>query len=197
MKKAELNAHMMDFGRNDFWAYDADDLSNEVSDELVRDIKQFNIYNYKEKCVGSLCYNLGFMRTFFRNPDLQKEIGIKTDKKSDWNLCDGPVGGALLEQDNLVNSALNLPAMLNGGVKVLFYTGVLDYICNWKGTEATLDALEWFGAGRWKDVQYTDGAYGKEKSYYNLRFVRFKDSGHLVPHDQPQLSLQMLNEFIN
>ena len=41
----------------------------------------------------------------------------------------------------------------NGGVRVLFYNGVYDLICNHLGTEKLLNALDWGGKTAWQSAR--------------------------------------------
>ena len=36
-----------------------------------------------------------------------------------------------------------IPDQLAGGIRVLFYAGDQDYICNWLGNDAWIKALDW------------------------------------------------------
>ena len=40
-------------------------------------------------------------------------------------------------------------------------------------------------------------AAGEMRQYGNLHFLRVFDAGHMVPMNQPENSLAMLNRFIN
>jgi len=40
-------------------------------------------------------------------------------------------------------------------------------------------------------------AAGALKSHENLHFLRVYDAGHMVPMNQPEAALEMLNTFLN
>lgn len=183
---------------------------------LTQQIPQFNLYDVYSKCVGSLCYNLGGLKDLFNSQKVREDLGI--DGRSNWEACQGSVGSIIKDQDYFTDSAHNLKEMLNGGVKVLFYTGENDYVCNWKGHEDLLKNLKWWGESGWKAQKYSDwtpkkanrknsgssNSGQKEKNYIgqqmkfgNLWFLRIAGAGHLVPHNKPVESLAMVEEFIN
>lgn len=92
---------------------------------------------------------------------------------------------------------LNLTPLLEGGLPVLFYTGMLDYICNWRGTEQVLKDFKWSGQGSWNNIKdYSSGPWGDFKEYNNLKFIKVASSGHMVPHDQGEIALGMINDFL-
>ena len=72
---------------------------------------------------------------------MKKELGVTKDV---WNLCDNEVGEAL-GPDGDTDSMLNIIPLLEAGMPILLYTGMLDYICNWRGTEKVLEDLVWSG----------------------------------------------------
>ena len=38
-----------------------------------------------------------------------------------------------------------IPAMLDGGIDILIYAGDADFVCNWMGNQAWVEALDWKG----------------------------------------------------
>jgi len=180
---------------NPYHAYDQGDACDDSSPHMMGGQGGVNYYDIRIKCEGELCYNFKYMHEFFNDPKTKKAMGVE-NYQGDYQLCSGRVAAALSPQDYLTNSILELAPVIEGGVKILFYTGEMDYICNWKGTQKFLSEFQWSGRTAWNKRVLVKSKYGMEKSYLNLRFIKFKDSGHMVPHDQPELALEMLNEFI-
>jgi len=178
-------------------AFGPDDVCGALSEKItVKDGKvKFNYYNIDLPCIGDLCYDFTFLVNFFNQKSVQTAMGV--DKNIAWTTCDGPVGDALSRQDGDTDASTYLHALLEGGLRVLFYNGVLDWICNWKGTEMMLYDFNWSGQSQWNNIPYSEGPYGLTKTYKNLQFIRFNGAGHMVPHDQKELSVAMLNEFIH
>lgn len=82
--------------------------------------------------------------------------------------------------------------------------GDADFICNWLGNKAWTDALEWSGhkdyaAAPFKALKLdTDGKQtGNVKSSGNLTFIKIHAGGHMVPYNQPEASLDMLNRWLS
>lgn len=92
--------------------------------------------------------------------------------------------------------------LLDGGVDVLIYNGDCDYICNWLGNKAWVQALSWKGKRYFNDAadmtwKGPDGKdAGRLRKYENLHFLQIYQAGHMVPMDQPAVALYMLNGFL-
>ncbi|CAG0923574.1 unnamed protein product [Notodromas monacha] len=90
--------------------------------------------------------------------------------------------------------------LLNKGLKVLVYNGMLDIAVAYPLTESFVDNLEWEhkegfdAAPRW---QWKFGAEmaGYVKEHKNLGLVLVRNAGHLVPFDQPVLGFDLVNRF--
>ncbi|MFM7854779.1 MAG: S10 family serine carboxypeptidase-like protein, partial [Flammeovirgaceae bacterium] len=92
--------------------------------------------------------------------------------------------------------------LLNNNVQVLVYSGDKDFVCNWRGGEAWTNSLNWNKTQEFRNQNYTlwfdnNRAVGEFKAVDNLTFLRVYDAGHMVPMDQPEVALRMLNNFIN
>jgi cathepsin A (carboxypeptidase C) len=94
----------------------------------------FNAYNIKTQCVGYECYDMQHFSDFFNRQDVMNELAAT---KGQWDMCNKDTERALWP-DGPTDSMLNVIPLLNDGVAILFYTGVLDYVCNWRGTEQVL-----------------------------------------------------------
>ena len=90
--------------------------------------------------------------------------------------------------------------ILDYGLDVLVYSGDKDFICNWRGGEAWTHAVDWTGKDSFSKAEYgdwnvSDKPAGSLKTFNNLKFLRVYEAGHMVPMNQPEAALQMLNEF--
>ena len=90
-------------------------------------------------------------------------------------------------------------------VRLLFFNGVTDLICNHVGNEIMLEKLHWkyrdeyIKAERaaWKSKTHPgDKISGYIKEFDNLLFLKVMDSGHMVPMDVPDVALDMMRLFI-
>jgi cathepsin A (carboxypeptidase C) len=112
--------------------------ASDVCDIAVPEIMNkptFNIYDITKPCVGRLCYDMGHFIDFFTSKAVKDELKIEPESK--WTLCNTDVYEAIASDGN-TDSMLNAIPMLNDGVPILFYTGMNDYCCNWRGTEQVL-----------------------------------------------------------
>jgi cathepsin A (carboxypeptidase C) len=195
-KKDLKLAHLCNKGiasPNPFWAFSADDACYRSTPSPFT-TGNVNPYDIRIPCTGELCYNMGYVREFFNQGDVRKAMGVE-DFKGEYELCSMRVGDAL-SPDGDTDSALELRPVVDGGVRVLFYTGDKDWVCNWEGTKLLLEQFQWKGIAGWNRQKLKPGKFGEEMSYMNLKFIKIADSGHMVPHDQPETALGMLNEFI-
>ena len=87
-----------------------------------------------------------------------------------------------------------------------------DLICNHVGNEELLDALPWSKTSQyvqqprhaWESgvdvsfkVNYTPGRPdGYIKQFENLSYLKVVESGHMVPMDQPAVSLAMMQTLV-
>lgn len=95
-----------------------------------------------------------------------------------------------------------IPDQLNSGIKVLIYAGDQDFICNWLGNQAWTQALPWPHQGEFNSTKPVDwNVNGKKageiQSSNGFTFLRVLDAGHMVPRDQPENALAMINAFIS
>eukprot|EP00543_Licmophora_paradoxa_P002492 CAMPEP_0202454968 /NCGR_PEP_ID=MMETSP1360-20130828/12606_1 /ASSEMBLY_ACC=CAM_ASM_000848 /TAXON_ID=515479 /ORGANISM="Licmophora paradoxa, Strain CCMP2313" /LENGTH=388 /DNA_ID=CAMNT_0049074435 /DNA_START=186 /DNA_END=1352 /DNA_ORIENTATION=+ len=116
--------------------------------------------------------------------------------------CTNPPYNALSHQDGL-GVVPDVIQCLNEGVKMFFFNGIMDLICNHVGNEILLEKMQWphqkdwIMAPRfaWKGP-LKEGVAGYIKQYQNLSFIKVMDSGHMVPLDVPDVSLEMIKTFM-
>jgi len=156
-----------------------------------------NPYDMRIKCQKPpLCYDFSRVETFLNAEATQKALGVS--KK--WASCSRTVN-MNFQTDYMRNYHLKLPEMLADGVQVLIYAGDVDYICNWLGNKKWTVALPWahqsdFAAA--EDKAYTVGGRqaGRIRASHGLHFMQVYQAGHMVPMDQPEAALSMLNDFL-
>jgi carboxypeptidase C (cathepsin A) len=113
-----------------------------------------------------------------------------------WENCNDTVGGEIAKADWRQNAIPKLVDLANGGVKVLMYNKDLDFVCNWVGGEKTINGLEWVGQSEWQNIGFQNIGYGLKRELASLAFIKFSNAGHMVPMDQPENALKMVNWFI-
>jgi vitellogenic carboxypeptidase-like protein len=181
---------------------------NKVSDMLVNCGGGVNIYDARTWSDASLTP----LKTYLSSPLLKKAIHVP--ECVNWAFADasGPVSDALINDltapcvnlfDNLVSLTDNEDNPL---YKVLFYTGNFDISCGFAGTETIVRNINWYGKKEWcnlqrlvwykqinPEVKQTQGCI---KSLYNLTQIEIPMSGHQVPLYQPEVSLNMIYNWI-
>lgn len=162
-------------------------------------LKGMNPYDMRIKCEKPpLCYDFSKVATFLNTPEVQKAIGAT--KK--WSSCNLVVNKAF-QNDFMKNYHTKLPDMLKDGIRVMIYAGDVDYICNWLGNKKWTLAMDWehkadFAAAEDKPYMLADGKtqFGRVRQAAGFSFVQVYQAGHMVPMDQPEASLQVLNDFL-
>ena len=194
----ESDLRVMELGNYDwgrFSPFHALGRPSEIVDLMRLNVNKlgFNPYDVRKECKGLLCDDTGYVTDFFSDPKIQKILGTK---KSKFAQCDPEVGKILGAVDPRTNAGLDLARIVRAGYKVLVYNGEFDSVCNWYGTRRVLSELDWIGRRVWNGLQMGESRLGAEKRYMNLRFVKVRDSGHMVPRDQPELAYVMISEFL-
>lgn len=161
-----------------------------------------NVYDIRKKCDGGLCYEeMEYIDTFMNKPEVMTALGAEVDS---YTSCDsGVFQQFILTGDEARPFHQFITELLHANVPVLIYAGDKDYICNWLGNRGWTDLLEWDGHEEylsrplrpWHTLE--DVHAGEVKSHGNLTFLRIFDAGHMVPYDQPQNSLDMVNRWIS
>merc|ERR1719221_2358388 len=159
----------------------------------------YNPYDMRIKCaVPPLCYDFSNVETFLNTADVQKAIGAT--KK--WASCNMGVNQAF-QRDFMKNYHTKIPDLLKDGIRVMIYAGDVDFICNWLGNKHWTLALEWphkadFNAAEDKSYMLKDGKtqMGRVRQAAGFSFVQVFQAGHMVPLDQPEAALTMLNDFL-
>ncbi|CAI5730278.1 unnamed protein product [Hyaloperonospora brassicae] len=169
---------------------------------------QRNPYDIRRPCTRmddpTQCYDLSAVAAYLDAPNVRAALGVDAAHAGAWQECNMAVNAAFARTADLARPFNGVVAdLLDDGLRVLIYAGDADLVCNWSGNEAWTLALDWSGADGFKaapETVYTtaDGTRaGVSRSFRNqLTFVRVFNSGHMVPHDQPAVALDMLRKFL-
>lgn len=144
----------------------------------------------------------GIVEKYLNKKDVRSAIHA-SDCNIKFEECTDPPYNALKHQDGL-GVTKELESLLNANLRILFYNGQYDLICNHVSVEKGLENLQWNGAKAYmnaaQDIWYassrdvTPAGYVRTSGPLSLLFVR--DSGHMVPMDKPREALDMLNRFV-
>mmetsp|Transcript_23277 Transcript_23277/g.69716 ORF Transcript_23277/g.69716 Transcript_23277/m.69716 type:complete len:434 (+) Transcript_23277:141-1442(+) len=172
----------------------------ELALEIPYTLTGMNPYDMRLKCeVPPLCYDFSNVATYLDRDDVRAALGVG-DRR--WVDCSKTVAIRFeLSGDYMKDYQQMLPEMLEAGIRMLIYAGDQDYICNWLGNQAWTLALPWSGQEAFNATAVADWSVAGEKAG-ELRksgpfaFLRVLDAGHMVPMDQPEAALAMINSFI-
>eukprot|EP00033_Pygsuia_biforma_P000197 GCRY01000247.1.p1 GENE.GCRY01000247.1~~GCRY01000247.1.p1 ORF type:complete len:449 (-),score=84.59 GCRY01000247.1:99-1409(-) len=158
-----------------------------------------NVYDITKECNPKpLCYNMTGIIDYLNLASTQEALGVPHHIK--WSPCNMEVH-AHFTIDWVQSMEPRIAHMLKGGVRVLVYSGDLDFSVNWYGGKYWTSALDWehqrdFNAVVLKDFIVNGESAGQVRTSNGLSFFRVYNAGHLVPYDKPQQALAMLNSFM-
>ncbi|KAL8978597.1 MAG: hypothetical protein Q9205_005853 [Flavoplaca limonia] len=115
--------------------------------------------------------------------------------------CNATVFGQLSQEEVEPVAYRVLPEILQRGVKVHIYSGDLDMLLNYWGTELVVQNMTWNGK---QGLQHPPnhefilngtcvGHWGYER---NLSYHHILNAGHMAPHDQPAVMFAYIRDFV-
>lgn len=144
------------------------------------------------------------LESYINEPKVLEAIHAKAfvGKHGKFKVQTSAVRKALGDYYNLVSVTEEVVRILHHDVRVLFYNGILDLMCDHYTNERFLNQLPWKGRSDWVtakryawnpfwkynkngDIVSLQRPSGFAKEYGNLSFLKILDAGHLVPMDQP------------
>ena len=156
-----------------------------------------NPYDIRIKCaVPPLCYDMSNIDTYLNSKTTQQALGVNAK----WESCNFNVNRQFAA-DWMKNYQNQIPDLLANGIRVLIYAGEVDFICNWLGNKAWTLALPWagktaFNAAKDHPWSVAGTQAGIARTAQNFTFLQMHNAGHMVPADQPQNALAMVNTFL-
>ena len=139
----------------------------------------------------------------FMNTVIRKKLGIIPDNVT-W-------GSQATDTFNYQSEDFMKPAikavdyLISMGLKIIVYQGQFDMLCNTAGAEKWTSKLQWSGLQGFnyatRKPLYIDGKIGQTqaflKSFKNFSFYFVMNAGLMVPLDNGEMALKMLEEIIN
>merc|ERR1712072_1661734 len=156
-----------------------------------------NVYDLRQPCKNPpLCYDMSNIRQYLRSRKVKNTLGVKKS----WQSCNFMVN-SMFHVDWMKSYAGKIPPMLKNGIRTMIYAGDVDFICNWMGNKAWVTQMAWPGKKSFNDALdknwvVNGKSVGKERTYGGLSFVQIHRAGHMVPMDQPAMSMIMLDNFL-
>lgn len=160
-----------------------------------------NVYDVREKCEDNdLCYSVLDKITFYLNQaEVKDALGVEI---KEYEGCSNQVYQDFIMGGDMMKPIHTLVPDILEQIPVLIYAGDADYICNWYGNRAWTEALEWPGQAEFAPLPLTDvyigkSQYGQVKQAGNFAFLRILGAGHMVPYNQPESALYMVNSWVH
>lgn len=161
-----------------------------------------NVYDIRTMCEGSnLCYkDLEYIDQYLNIDEVKAKIGAEVDH---YESCNFDINrNFLLAGDWMKPYFKAVTELLEKDVPVLIYAGDKDFICNWLGNQAWTNVLPWSGSEEFSEAPVRTWSVGKTpagevKNHKHFTFLRVYGGGHMVPYDQPENALDMVNRWIS
>lgn len=168
-----------------------------------------NIYDIRDRCPGGLidplnhkfrysCYNFSTVKTFLNQNKVKKSLGINPQRNFKMM---NPIYELIMTQDFETDYRFDIVKILEYKVPVMTYNGNKDLICNSLGEWNLYHDMKWFGQEAFNNAtlhkfKVENQVAGFYKMANGLIYVEVKNSGHMVPMDQPATALKLLNSFL-
>ena len=184
----------------------------DLLDDAVRITRQnggglgVNQYDARDNVKSSRFFPPGHgdVEAYMNRDDVRAALHV--DKASQrFKECADPPYDNLQHQDGL-GVVPSLQRLLDGPahkrVRFLFYNGQTDLICNHVGVQRSLEKLDWTGKRAFADAKTSPWlrrghVAGFHREAHNLALLAIRDSGHMVPLDQPEVALDMIATFLD
>lgn len=161
-----------------------------------------NVYDIRKECKGNLCYDeMKYMDEYLNLDYVKEAVGAEVDN---YESCNFDINrNFLFAGDWMKPYHKHVAELLDQDLPVLIYAGDKDFICNWLGNKAWTDVLPYKDAEEFakqpvkKWVTSVGEHAGTVKNFDKFTFLRVYGAGHMVPFDQPENSLEMVNDWVN
>lgn len=136
----------------------------------------------------------------FMNKQSTKEaLGVEVSRK--YQKCSTSVYNSILGSGDWMQPRHRLLPDILAKIPVLYYSGDVDFICNWLGNQALTENLKWpgqsgFNSAKLQGLTLDGKEYGKVKHHQKFAFIRIYEAGHSVALNQPRPALDMLNRWL-
>lgn len=164
-----------------------------------------NPYDIRYPCndPSGKCYeDMEYIDDFLDLPYVKDAVGASNIDI--YTSCDSTVFSNFIKTgDEMKPFHTQVAELLNNDIPVLLYAGDKDYICNWLGNHAWANELEYkdmkgFQAASLVPWKTKDGEVAGEIQNHGIfSFVRVYNAGHMVPYNQPENALDMLNRWLS
>ena len=156
-----------------------------------------NPYDIRVPCGDNpLCYDFSMVETWLQSRSTLDALHVTSDS-SKWQSCNNKIN-AQFKNDWMKRFDPFVKDLLENEIRVMIYAGDVDFICNSLGNKAWTLGFDWSGKDAFNnesDKDWNDGK-GTIRTSGGLTFLEVKEAGHMVPLDQPQAALDLLDQFL-
>jgi cathepsin A (carboxypeptidase C) len=157
-----------------------------------------NPYDISKKCeVKPLCYDFSNITKFLNLESTRKALNV-SDKSPKWESCNMAIN-MMFRKDWMADLAPYVKDLLEAGIPVLIYAGDLDFICNYMGNKAWALGMDWKHKddfNKAEDHEWNNKT-GLARTSNKFTFLQVYNAGHMSPTDQPEVTLEMVKQFLN
>lgn len=166
-----------------------------------------NYYDYRvveEECCGCSSYNYKGWSDWLLRTDVTRALNVcgNAGMKAFANCNAGCIEIPDFDKNDTFDYREALSEALQAGIKVTFYYGMTDTVCNYIGGSALAHSLRWSGSSRFRHTPMQDliiqGARtGQTKAYGGLTWIQVEGAGHMVPVDNPAAAYHAISTLIS
>ncbi len=174
---------------------ESDKICNKIEEYIVKVSGGANVYDVR--ITGE--YSFPNIAKYLNQPEVREALHV-SPKVGPWTEGSDIIADILErgEQD----SCAELYPPLFEQLRVLIYNGLYDMDCNFMGTDTWLSSVKWSDSKLFNEMPrkpWVDNGklLGNFRTAGELTQVLVKGAGHLVPMDQPESALKMLDIFLN
>ncbi|EIN10934.1 alpha/beta-hydrolase [Punctularia strigosozonata HHB-11173 SS5] len=162
-----------------------------------------NIYDVRLEDTSPACGmnwppDLADVTTYLGRNDVKRALHA-TAHQSSWTECHGRVHSQLRNRKS--HSSIKILPSVIERIPVMLFAGDQDFICNYMGQEALINAMTWNGGTGLGTVQtqtwtVNEKPAGTWVSARNLTYVKVFDASHMVGYDVPHVAHDMILRFM-
>jgi len=158
-----------------------------------------NPYDIRLKCGDNpLCYDFSSVEHWLNLDSTKTALHVRDD--SHWESCNMGIN-LKFHTDWMKDFSPYVADLLNDNIPALIYAGDVDFICNYMGNRAWTLNLDWNSGDEFRSAEeheWGEGgdAFGLARSANGFTFLQVYDAGHMVPSDQPDVALKMIQNFV-
>uniref|UniRef100_A0AAV1UWC1 Uncharacterized protein n=1 Tax=Peronospora matthiolae TaxID=2874970 RepID=A0AAV1UWC1_9STRA len=183
------------------------DNMNAITDSVKagNEENNLNYYDVREyvRTVSAYPSGMKTIATYVNKMEVREAVHGNKDKRFRFSMCSDGVYRGLKQFDGV--STLNaVQALLERGLRMIFYVGQWDMMCNYYGIEKLLLGLNWKGSKAYQQagkftwqVQGRKDPAGFVQQGGNLTYVVVAGAGHMVPMDVPDVAADLVRRFVN